>query len=163
MWALETLCWQGEGRAVSWAHLGHVEASQGCVIGGHPGHSQRHNVAHSQHLAQHCAGVGHVLLVLHGGLAALANHSINFKLHFLYRNQKSILKRKERHIYTHTQPMLRKVLNEEARPQAYLLQEGEAARSCTKVRGVLLRYNSSMCRKSKKEFTYLRKAHTALK
>lgn len=163
MWALETLCWQGEGRAVSWAHLGHVEASQGCVIGGHPGHSQRHNVAHSQHLAQHCTGVGHVLLVLHGGLVALANHSINFKLHFLYRNQKSILKRKERHIYTHTQPMLRKVLNEEARPQAYLLQEGEAARSCTKVRGVLLRYNSSRCRKSKKEFTYLRKAHTALK
>jgi len=66
-----------------------VEAGQGGVAGGHPGHPQRHDVAHPQDLAQHCAGVRHVLLVSHGGLVGLANHSVDFKLHFLYRKKKN--------------------------------------------------------------------------
>lgn len=85
--AVKTPCWWGEEGAAVLAYFGQVEASQGGVAGGHPGYPQRHDVAHPQHFAQHRAGVGHVLLVLHGGLAALADHGVNFELHFLYRNQ----------------------------------------------------------------------------
>lgn len=60
-----------------------MEASQGGVTGGRPGHPQGYNVAHPQDLTQHRAGVGHVLLVGHRGLAGLANHRVDFKLHFL--------------------------------------------------------------------------------
>lgn len=64
-------------------YFGHVEAGQGGVTGGHPGHPQWHDVAHPQDLAQHRAAVRHVLLVGHGGLAGLADHRIDFELHFL--------------------------------------------------------------------------------
>lgn len=69
-------------------YFGQVEAGQGGVAGGHPGHPQWHNVAHPQDLAQHCAGVRHVLLVGHHGLAGLADHRLNFELHLLYGTQK---------------------------------------------------------------------------
>lgn len=71
-------------------YFGQVEASQGGVAGGHPGYPQWHNVAHPQDLAQHRAGVWHVLLVGHHGLAGLADHHVDFELHFLYRKQKKI-------------------------------------------------------------------------
>lgn len=68
-------------------HFGQVEASQGGVTGGHTGHPQGHHVAHTQDLAQHGAGVGHLLLVGHRGLPALPNHGVDLLLHFLYREK----------------------------------------------------------------------------
>lgn len=76
------------GGLVVSTYFGQVEACQGGVTGGHPGHPQWHDVAHPQDLTQHRAGIWHVLLVSHGGLAGLANHCVDFKLHFLYGKQK---------------------------------------------------------------------------
>lgn len=108
--AVKTPCWWGEEGAAVLAYFGQVEASQGGVAGGHPGYPQRHDVAHPQHFAQHRAGVGHVLLVLHGGLAALADHGVNFELHFLYRNQTKKKNTKKNYA--------QKVPNKKAGPQA---------------------------------------------
>ena len=69
-------------------YFGQMEAGQDGVAGGHPGHSQWHNVAHPQDLAQHRAGVRHVVLVGHHGLTGLADHRVDFELHFLYRKKK---------------------------------------------------------------------------
>lgn len=77
-------------RLVVSTYFGQAEASQGGVVGRHPGHPQWHNVAHPQDLAQHRTGIRHVLFISHHGLAGLADHHVDFELHFLYRKQKKL-------------------------------------------------------------------------
>lgn len=77
-------------RLVVLTHFGQVEAGQGGVTGGHSGHPQGHHVAQAQDLAQHGAGVGHLLLVGHRGLPALPHHGVDLLLHSLYGEKKKL-------------------------------------------------------------------------
>lgn len=59
-----------------------MESSKCCVIGCHPSHTQRQNIAYPLNFMNDCIGIGHAIPVLHCRMARLANHRVYFSLDF---------------------------------------------------------------------------------